>query len=66
MNLRQWRESEGLSQKAAAEKCGVNQRTWESWEGRGNIPRPSAIAKIIKASGGKVTLEEVAKGPGAR
>lgn len=67
MNLKQWRESEGLSMRAAAEKCGISPRTWEGWECGPHKPSLEMAVKIMETSGGKVTLSDLAKtGPGGR
>lgn len=38
--LREWRETIGLSQRAAAERVGVDPRSWQKWElGERGVPR---------------------------
>lgn len=61
MDIRTWRQSEGLSIREAAERCGVNPRSWESWEFRGNLPSLEAAHKIIEGSKGAVTLNDLVK-----
>jgi transcriptional regulator with XRE-family HTH domain len=61
MNVREWRLAEGLTIKAAAELCGVPQRSWEAWEYGRARPGVVAAQKIIEASKGRVTLEALAR-----
>lgn len=61
MNLKQWRKANGLTIKAAAEKCGISHRTWEGWECDGHMPSLAAAEKIVTASKGAVTLTDLLK-----
>jgi DNA-binding XRE family transcriptional regulator len=49
ISLRELRSRLGISQRKAAELCGVTHKTWWSWENhwRGMRPRPLAI-KVIQ------------------
>lgn len=46
--LREWRESRGLSQSVAAEWYGVTLRQWQRWES-GETPIPPQLPRIIAA-----------------
>lgn len=61
MNIREWRESRGLTQENAAKLCDVPWRSWWRWENGRVQPSLEAADKIIKASEGAVTLSDMVK-----
>lgn len=46
--LRGWRTKHGLTQKAAANRVGVNQGTWSRWESGQSMPDTEGLATIAK------------------
>jgi transcriptional regulator with XRE-family HTH domain len=50
-NLKFWRETSGLSEKAAAQKLGVSAATWSQWERRKREPRMSMAPMIAQVLG---------------
>jgi DNA-binding XRE family transcriptional regulator len=65
MDLKTWREGAGLTQKEAAKLCDVPWRSWWRWEAGRVEPSLEAADKIIRGTGGKVTLAALAKPRGA-
>lgn len=67
MNLFEWRTKRGMTQTEAAAKVKVDQGLWSKWERRVSAPSLEYAVKILEATGGEVTLAELAKrGPGGR
>lgn len=63
MNLKQWRAEEGITIREAAQRCGINPRSWERMEFGYGKPSIDAAHKIITGSGGKVTLADLVGQP---
>lgn len=57
MNLKTYIET--LGDDAAAKLFGVKSRTVQSWRRGERSPRPEQARKIVKKSGGKLSLEAV-------
>lgn len=58
MNLRDWREAEGLTQEQAAARIGISQGTLSRYESGKQEPSMATVRRIKAATDGKVTAED--------
>jgi len=56
-NIRNARESKGLTQDEAATKCGISLSMWKKYEGGTNLPTADKIAHL--ASGLGISADEI-------
>lgn len=49
--LRQWRETQNLSQPAAAKKIGVHRETWSRWENGTRMATRRHLKALMKLTG---------------
>jgi transcriptional regulator with XRE-family HTH domain len=61
-NLRQWRESNGLSRQDVADQFGVSAVTVWRWEAGERFPSVRYLPKLSKLTG--ISLEELMSGVG--
>lgn len=52
--LKAWREAEGLTQEAAADKLGVVRRTWHMWENGNGVPSEGLMVRLYVLTRGAV------------
>lgn len=55
--LRAWREERKLTQKALAEKLGIQQGSLAAYETAARIPRLDVAARIERVTGGEVAMQ---------
>lgn len=55
--LKAWRESQGITQTAAASASGVSQATWSDWEAGKKIPRVQQAVMLATFTSGAVPVE---------
>ena len=56
--IRAWRENNGLSQAAAAERVGVSQPTWSDWEAGKKCPHVAQAIRLEREAGIPVSAWE--------
>lgn len=66
MKLKEWRQSNGLSQTAAAEGIGWTQSTWQRIEAATQPADADQLRAIHDFTGGKVTPNDMVLGSAAR
>lgn len=54
--MRRWRESKGITGKAAAKLAGVSQPAWSDWEAGKRIPRVDMAVRIADLTRGAVPV----------
>lgn len=63
MNLRKWRQKNGVTQEMAAEALQVDQSMLSRWERGVTFPSKANLQKVAELTGGKVTALDFLKGP---
>lgn len=59
MTLSKWRKLEGISQREAAERMGVDQSVYCRWEKRQRAPTLANIATILRVTQSRVKLDDL-------
>lgn len=63
MNIKTWREREGLSQSACAKRIGVDQGLLSKWERSIVVPGGAWMARIIEVTDGEVQPKDLLQLP---
>lgn len=66
MNIKAWREREGLSQSACAKRIGVDQGLLSKWERHLVVPGGEWMARIVEVTKGEVQPKDLLQLPGVK
>lgn len=61
MTLREWRQKQGLTQVALAEKLNTDRAMVAKWELGTHAPTMQSAIKILEITSGEVTLEDLVR-----
>lgn len=64
MTLKEWRETEGLTQEEAGARIRVTRAHWCRLESGERLPGFRKLLKLVRLSKGRITVEDIARTAG--